>query len=436
MNTGAALRTDAARALARVVFDGVSLRTALVDANARTADPRDRALLAASLFASTRWWLRLDAALAQLMEKPLAQKARDIRALLVLGCAQIAVLGLPDYAVVASCVDAARELGQPRMSGLVNALLRRFARERAALDAQLDRDVVTRTAHPHWLIDAIRRDWPHDADAILEANNREAALTLRVNRRRAGVDDLIERFLAAGTAAMPHAELPDAIVLEESTDVTRLPGYAEGHFSVQDGAAQRVADVLDLSRRLARARRLRRTRRQGRARARTRRSRSGCARPRCCAPAARRRKSRAPWPACRCARRRRRNPVDMVGRPPVRSHPARCAVLGDRHHPAPARHQAAPARRRHRPAGSDPKAPAARALAYARAGWTTSLCNLLAAARRERGRARGFPRGLPGCARSRGAAARSASPPAAGVRICRASGGMDGFYYAIVEKPR
>jgi 16S rRNA (cytosine967-C5)-methyltransferase len=247
VSTGAALRSDAARALARVVFDGVSLRTALVDANARTADPRDRALLAASLFASTRWWLRLDAALAQLMEKPLASKARDIRALLVLGCAQISVLGLPDYAVVASCVDATRELGQPRMSGLVNALLRRFTREREALDAALNRDVVTRTAHPHWLIDAIRRDWPNDADAILEANNREAALTLRVNRRRARVDDLIERFLSAGTAAMPHADLPDAIVLEESTDVTRLPGYAQGLFSVQDGAAQRVADVLDLS---------------------------------------------------------------------------------------------------------------------------------------------------------------------------------------------
>jgi 16S rRNA (cytosine967-C5)-methyltransferase len=247
VSTGAALRSDAARALARVVFDGVSLRTALVDANARTADPRDRALLAASLFASTRWWLRLDAALAQLMEKPLASKARDIRALLVLGCAQISVLGLPDYAVVASCVDATRELGQPRMSGLVNALLRRFTREREALDAELNRDVVTRTAHPHWLIDAIRRDWPTDADAILEANNREAALTLRVNRRRARVDDLIERFLSAGTAAMPHADLPDAIVLEESTDVTRLPGYAQGLFSVQDGAAQRVADVLDLS---------------------------------------------------------------------------------------------------------------------------------------------------------------------------------------------
>jgi len=247
VNAGAPLRSDAARALARVVFDGVSLRAALAEANARTSDSRDRALLAASLFASTRWWLRLDAALARLMEKPLPPKAREIRALLVLGCAQIGVLGMPDYAVVASCVDAARALGQPRMSGLVNAILRRYARERATLDADLDRDPVTRTAHPRWLIDAIRRDWPDDADAILDANNREAALTLRVNRRRESVDALIERLLAGGVAAMPHPELPDAVVLEESTDVTRLPGYSQGLFSVQDGAAQRVADLLDLS---------------------------------------------------------------------------------------------------------------------------------------------------------------------------------------------
>jgi len=247
MTPGAPLRAEAARALSRIVFDGVSLRVAFADASARTADPRDRALLSASLFAATRWWLRLDAAVASLVEKPLSPKLRDIRALLVVGCAQMAVMGLPDYAVVASCVDAARVLGQPRASGLVNALLRRFMREREAIEAQLDRVPVTRTAHPKWLIDAIRKDWSDDADAILAANNREAPLTLRVNRRRERADDLVERLRAAGVAAEPHAELADAIVLDESTDVTRLPGYVEGFFSVQDGAAQRVADLLDLS---------------------------------------------------------------------------------------------------------------------------------------------------------------------------------------------
>jgi 16S rRNA (cytosine967-C5)-methyltransferase len=247
VNPGAALRGEAARALTRVVFDGISLRVAIAETAPRFADARDRALLSASLFAAARWWLRLDAALAQLLEKPLPPKAREIRALLAIGFAQIAVMQMPDYAVVASCVDAARLLGQPHYSGLVNALLRRFGRERAALDAKLDGDDVTRTAHPRWLIDALRRDWPDDADAILDANNREAPLTLRVNRRRCDTATLLERLLADGIAAGGHADIADAIVLERSTDVTALPGYAEGLFSVQDAAAQRVAELLDVS---------------------------------------------------------------------------------------------------------------------------------------------------------------------------------------------
>ena len=243
---GAALRAEAARALARVVFEGASLRSALADANPRIADPRDRALLAASLFTASRWWLRFDAALDALTEKPLPAKARDVRALLVIGIAQLAVLGLVEYAVVAASVDAVRVLGQPHYAGLVNAVLRRFLRERAALEAKLDENPVTRHAHPRWLIDAIARDWPDHVDAILAANNCEAPLTLRVNTRRGERAVLLENLRAAGVEAAVHADLPDAIVLAASTDVTRLPGYADGAFSVQDGAAQRVAELFDL----------------------------------------------------------------------------------------------------------------------------------------------------------------------------------------------
>ena len=247
MNAGAALRAEAARALARIVFDGVSLRATIAGSAPRFDDSRDRALLSATLMVATRWWLRLDAAVASLLEKPLPAKAAVIRALLALGCAQIAMLKMPVYAVVASCVDAARGLGLARYSGLVNALLRRFVREQAALEAELDADEITRTAHPRWLIDALRRDWPSDADAMIDANNQEAPLTLRVNRKRGNRADLLDALLAHGIAADPHPSLADAIVLERSTDVTALPGYAQGLFSVQDGAAQRVAGLLDLA---------------------------------------------------------------------------------------------------------------------------------------------------------------------------------------------
>ncbi len=243
---GVALRVIAARALARIVFDGLSLRVALADAHTQLADARDRALLVASVLAATRWWLRLSAALDHLLAKPLPARAREVRALLVLGCAQIDVLELPGYAVVAACVDATRALGQPQMAGLANAVLRRYLRERESLAPILDADAVTRHAHPRWLLDAIARDWPDAAAAILAANHGEAPLTLRVNRRRSRREVLLAQLAEAGVDATAHVWLPDAIVLAESGDVTRLPGYAEGAFAVQDGAAQCVADLIDV----------------------------------------------------------------------------------------------------------------------------------------------------------------------------------------------
>ncbi len=243
---GAAIRADAARILARVVFDGVSLRAGFEARAARNADPRDRALLSATLFSASRWWLRFDAVLAQLLERTLPKKAREIHSLLIVGFVQIEVMAMPEYAVVAACVDAARLLGQPRHAGLVNAVLRRYLRERSVLLAEADRDEVSRTAHPRWMIDRITSDWPRDAPAILAANNCEAPLTLRVNRRRTTRDELLERFAAASIQAEAPAHLADAVILSESTDVSRLPGFAEGWISVQDGAAQLVVDLLDV----------------------------------------------------------------------------------------------------------------------------------------------------------------------------------------------
>lgn len=246
-SVGATVRADAARTLARVVFDGVSLRSAFDARAARSTDPRDRALLSATLFSSSRWWLRFDAVLSRLLERALPGKAREIHALLVIGIVQIEIMAMPEYAVVAACVDAARLLGQPRLAGLVNAVLRRYLRERGTLLADADHDPVSRHAHPRWMVERISSDWPRDAEAIFAANNREAPLTLRVNRRRSSRDDLIERLAAVGVAAEAPAHLADGLVLSESTDVSRLPGFVEGCFSVQDGAAQQVADLLDVA---------------------------------------------------------------------------------------------------------------------------------------------------------------------------------------------
>jgi len=239
-------RALAAQALADVALRGASLRDAMDRYAPRLADGRDRALLMALLSDSARWWLRFDPVLDRLLDKPLRQKEPAIHALLVLGLVQLEILELPDYAAVAATVQAARALKRPQFAGLVNAVLRRWQRERTQLLAALDDKPQTRHAHPTWLAKAITHDWPAQADAVMAADNVEPPLMLRANRRRTTRDALIERLRSDGYTAEPHAWLTDGIVLPHSADVTRMPGFATGEFAVQDGSAQIAADLADV----------------------------------------------------------------------------------------------------------------------------------------------------------------------------------------------
>ena len=239
-------RALAARGLAEIALRGASLREVMQRDAPKLADPRDRALLMALLSEGARWWLRFDPAVDGLLEKSLRHKDPAVHALLVLGLVQLEILELQDYAAVAATVEAVRALKRPPLAGLVNAVLRRWQRERESLLAKLDARPQTRHAHPAWLADVLQRDWPQQAETVMLADNREPPLMLRVNRRRSERATLIDQLQAAGHAAAAHPWLTDALVLPHSTDITRLPGFDEGHFAVQDGAAQIAADLADL----------------------------------------------------------------------------------------------------------------------------------------------------------------------------------------------
>jgi 16S rRNA (cytosine967-C5)-methyltransferase len=239
-------RARAAEVLAAVALHGASLREQLRPAQARLPDSRDRALLTALANEGARWWQRFDPALDGLLQQPLRKREPVLHALLVLGLVQLEILQLPPHAAVATTVDATRALGRGGFAKLVNAILRGWLRERTALDVRLDANITTRSAHPRWLLDALREDWPEHTDAILAANNAPSPPMLRVNTRRATRDAVLASLVHAGVEARAHAFLRDAIVLAANTDITRLPGFAAGQFSVQDGAAQCAADLLDL----------------------------------------------------------------------------------------------------------------------------------------------------------------------------------------------
>ncbi|OOG48608.1 16S rRNA (cytosine(967)-C(5))-methyltransferase RsmB [Rhodanobacter sp. C01] len=239
-------RALAAKGLAEVALRGASLRDVMERNAPRLSDPRDRALLMALLSEGARWWLRFDAAIDGLLEKSLRHKDPAIHALLVLGLVQLEILELQDYAAVAATVEAVRALQRPQLAGLVNAVLRRWQRERETLIAKLDAKPQTRHAHPAWLAAALQRDWPEQAEAVMTADNREPPLMLRINHQRSERQALIERLQTTGQVATAHPWLSDALVLPHSTDITRLPGFEDGLFAVQDGAAQVAPDLADL----------------------------------------------------------------------------------------------------------------------------------------------------------------------------------------------
>ncbi|APG06375.1 16S rRNA (cytosine(967)-C(5))-methyltransferase [Luteibacter rhizovicinus DSM 16549] len=241
------VRALAAEALADIALSGHSLREVADRAFPRLPDSRDRALLTALLNEGARWWPRYDAAIDRLLDKSIRRNDPKIHALLVIGLIQLEVLELPAYAAVAATVEAVRELRRPRLAGLVNAVLRRWQRERETLNVALDATPATRHAHPAWLAAVIARDWPGQAEAIMAASNVEPPLMLRVNRNRATREDVVERLTGADQAVELHPWLADGLVLPHSTDVTRLPGFAQGDFAVQDGAAQVPADLLGLA---------------------------------------------------------------------------------------------------------------------------------------------------------------------------------------------
>ena len=237
------LRAEAAKAIA-AVLGGRSLKAVLGPAEHRVADPRDRALLHAIVLASMRGVLRWRAALRELLESPLPARAQVVEAALIAAFAQVDDLGLPAHAVVDETVAAVRLLGQPRFAGLVNAVLRRWLRERDAIATRLEDDDEARYRHPAWLLAQLRADWPDDWPAIVEAGNAPAPMWLRVNTTRISVDAYIERLASAGLDAQPWAPLPQALRLAQAVPVARLPGIDEGLASVQDGAAQLAAAIL------------------------------------------------------------------------------------------------------------------------------------------------------------------------------------------------
>ena len=228
----------AARVLASVAEDGRSLDWALLAERERPGGAATRAIATGAV----RWYLRLAPLLDRLTDQPLDP---TLRSLLICALHQLEYSRTPAPTIVSRAVEAGRLAGHARAAGLINAILRRFLRERETLIAPIDGRLAGRTAHPAWLVDRLVADWGEARTAeLLDANNAHPPMTLRVNRLKTSVEAFRVKASLAGIVASAVQWAPDALILDRGRNVQKVPGFFEGEVSVQDAGAQLAPPAL------------------------------------------------------------------------------------------------------------------------------------------------------------------------------------------------
>lgn len=234
----------AARAVA-LVKGGSALPQALASVSAH-ATPQARGATQDIAYRTMRHLGRCDALLGLMADK--RPSPAELHGLLCCALALIDTEGEAPYeafTVVDQAVHAAAaHSATVHAKGMVNAVLRRFLRERDTLVTLALKQMPARWNYPQWWIDSVRHAWPNSWEAILVAGNSLPPLTLRVNRRKTSVEKYLETLAANH---MPATRIgPDAVRLATPVPVDRIPGFADGLVSVQDAAAQLAAPLLDL----------------------------------------------------------------------------------------------------------------------------------------------------------------------------------------------
>jgi 16S rRNA (cytosine967-C5)-methyltransferase len=245
-SAAASARSLSAHAVARVLREGVTLDAALKDALV-AADPKLFASVRSLSYGAVRGYYRHEAILMKLLSTPVRSLDFLVRALLSVALYELEDERTPQYAIVDAAVQTAKATDAVRASGLINAVLRRYLRERKAIDAEIAGKPATRHAAPIWLADRFRADWPVRWTQLLAASDSHAPMWLRVNSRQTSTAAYLEELAVAGIAARAEERVPYAIVLDSPCDVNELPGFSTGKVSVQDLGAQCVSFPLGLA---------------------------------------------------------------------------------------------------------------------------------------------------------------------------------------------
>jgi len=243
VSNGVNVRAQAARCITAVIGEGESLTTAL-ELSRSVVAPRDIGLLYEMSFGVMRHYYQLYALARLLLSKNLKPRDKDILALILVGLYQLIYMRIPNHAALNETVSGTKALTKPWARGLVNALLRRYLRESEDLLQKVSKNPGVVAEMPTWLAQRLEKAWPEHWSQIREASQAHPPMSLRVNRACGDREQYLELLNAAELPAKPIESTPAGLQLVSAVNVEKLPGFEQGKVSVQDGAAQLASELL------------------------------------------------------------------------------------------------------------------------------------------------------------------------------------------------
>lgn len=237
------VRGLAALAIASLLEERGSLKQSLAD-SLQQCDEKDKSLLRQICFGTARNYPKLQLIADALLERPIRKSDTHIQALLLVGLYQLLEMRIPSHAAISETVEAAHQLDAQRATGLLNAILRRFDREKDQIIETLYDEPIFLFNHPSWFIEKLKHNWPLFWQEILTQNNHQAPMTIRINEQHVSRETYLSILADIDISAIPCVYSEHGITLTSAVDVTNLPGFDDGHVSVQDEAAQLSASLI------------------------------------------------------------------------------------------------------------------------------------------------------------------------------------------------
>ena len=238
-------RLAAAIGIECVVYRGQQINRTL-DGLLPDCDVADRGLVAELVNGVVRWFWLLDSYATQLLDRPFKRKDVNVHCILLTGLYQHEFTRVPPHACVNETVNAVKNLGKTWAAPLLNAVMRRFLRDRDRFCEDRNQEDWVRYSHPQWMVEVLKQQWPQHWSKILQANNSKPELSLRVNTRKISVADYLSKLTENDISATADDVSPYGIRLHERVGVEQLEGFAERLVSIQDSSSQLVAPLMDV----------------------------------------------------------------------------------------------------------------------------------------------------------------------------------------------